>query len=506
MTIHANTDRRNLLLAATALAIASVVPGHTTSVAAAEISSLDPQSLPPSPDWARAMPPAPDARVKTTEEYARHVGKDAYFWTWPMVNMYNRRLHFLQVKEMLLLGPLMESPANRLVMLTDYVNPEERAIACPNQDVVYGIGALALDISPVVIQVPDFGERFWVYQVVDLRTDSFVQLGKMYGTTPGFYLLVGPGWKGEVPSGITKVFHSSTNTGLVAPRIAQSDTSEDKHAIQAVLPGIMMYPVAEYDGTMKTKDWANLPRAPAPPAGDEETPWVLPEKFVDELPLVFADAPPLPGEEARYAQVLAVLAAAKSNPAIKQAMTEGAREADEKLVKPLFQFRNYGQQLPHHWSTISNESAFGTDYFTRTAVAKSNILVNSPNETKYFYQDLDANGGRLNSANRYIITFAKDQTPPVRGFWSLSIYNAHHFFIKNPINRFSVGTKNKDLKLGADGSLTIYVQAEAPSDPIQGANWLPAPSGDFSLYVRAYWPKAEIMEGSWTPPAVQRAG
>ena len=90
-------------------------------------------------------------------------------------------------------------------------------------------------------------------------------------------------------------------------------------------------------------------------------------------------------------------------------MTEGAKEADEKLVKPLFQFRNYGQQLPHHWSTISNESAFGTDYFTRTAVAKSNILVNSPNETKYFYQDLDADGARLNSANRYTVTFAKDR-------------------------------------------------------------------------------------------------
>ena len=86
-------------------------------------------------------------------------------------------------------------------------------------------------------------------------------------------------------------------------------------------------------------------------------------------------------------------------------MTDGAKEAEKKLVKPLFQFRNYGQQLPHNWSTISNEAAFGTDYFTRTAVAKSNILVNAPNETKYFYQDLDANGARLNSGNRYTVTF-----------------------------------------------------------------------------------------------------
>jgi hypothetical protein len=81
-------------------------------------------------------------------------------------------------------------------------------------------------------------------------------------------------------------------------------------------------------------------------------------------------------------------------------MTEGANEAEKGLVRPLFQFRNYGQQLPHHWTTISNESAFGVDYYTRTAAAKSNIPVNTPAETKYFYQDLDADGTRLNSANR----------------------------------------------------------------------------------------------------------
>jgi len=98
-----------------------------------------------------------------------------------------------------------------------------------------------------------------------------------------------------------------------------------------------------------------------------------------------------------------------------------------------------------------------------------------------------------------------DQVPPVNGFLSLSIYNEHHFFVKNPINRFSVGTKNKDLKFAADGSLTIYVQAEARPIPHSTPNWLPAPSGDFSLYVRVYWPEAEITGGSSSPPAVRRA-
>jgi hypothetical protein len=503
---NASIDRRNLLLAGATLAAASTLSVAAPSEAGAQTSRLNPQPLPPSPEWARALPSGPDARVKITEAYAAHVARDAFFWAWPLVNTYNRRLAFAKMTEQRYVGPLLEAPLNRLTMLTDYVNPDERNVACPNQDVVYGLGMLALDVSPVVVQVPDFGERFWVYQIVDLRTDSFVQLGKMYGTLPGFYLLAGPGWNGDVPKGITRVFRASSQTGLVAPRIFQDDTAQDRRAIQNVLTGIAMYPLAEFDGRMKITEWSKLPKVAGAPHGEEETRWVLPEKFFNELPKVLADAPPLPGEEARYAQVLAVLAASNGNARMQQTMIEAAKEADEKLVTPLFHFRNYGQQLPHNWSTISNESAFGTDYFTRTAVAKSNILVNSPNETKYFYQDLDATGARLNSAGRYTVTFAKDETPPVNGFWSLSIYNEHHFFIANPINRFSVGTKNQDLKLSADGSLTIYVQADPPADATQRANWLPAPKGDFSLYIRAYWPKAATTDGSWTPPAVQRAG
>ncbi|HUL67888.1 MAG TPA: DUF1254 domain-containing protein [Burkholderiaceae bacterium] len=458
----------------------------------------------PSPSWARAMPPGPDTRVKISEAYARHVIKDALFWAWPLVNVYNKRRGAEQSKELAYSGPAPAAPLNRVVMLTDYVAPEERIVACPNQDVVYGGGSLGLDRSPVVIQVPDFGDRFWVYQVVDLRTDGFARLGKMYGTTPGFYLIAGPHWQGEVPKGITEVFRSSTNTGFIAPRIFMDDTAEDRRAIQPVLQQIMMYPVAEYDGKPKHIDWNTIKKYPSQSTGAQEIVWVPPEAFVDTLPLVLVDAPPLPGEEARYAQVLAVLEAARKNPALKAAMTKAAAEADEELVKPLFEFRSYGQQLPHNWSTISNEAAFGTDYFTRTAVAKSNIFVNSPNETKYYYQDLDSKGVRLNGANRYTVTFAKDRTPPVNGFWSLTLYNEQHFFAPNEIKRYSVGTKNKDLVIAKDGSLTISVQAQAPSDREQRANWLPAPSGDFSLYVRAYWPRTPVTDGSWTPPPVEK--
>src|SRR6478609_7944788 len=427
------------------LATAATMALLTVSIAQAQVPV---PPIPPSPGWTKALPPGPDTRVKITEEYAKMVARDAYFWAWPMVNIYNRRQAFKDGKDFVMAGPVPSAPLNRVAMLTDYVNPDQRLVACPNQDVVYGAGSIALDVSPVVIQVPDFGNRFWVYQIVDLRTDGVVQLGKMYGTTPGFYMVVGPNWQGEVPKGITKAFRSPTNTGFIAPRIFQDDTPEDKRAIQAVLQQVMMYPLAEYDGTMKTKDWSQIKKLPPKEAsGDAETQWVFPEKFFDELPAVLADAPPMPGEEARYAQMLALLEAIKKNPELKPVLIKTVAEADDELVKPLFQFRNYGQQLAHNWSTISNEAAFGTDYFTRTAAAKANILVNSPNETKYFYQDLDMNGGRLNGANRYTVTFPKDQTPPVNGFWSLTLYNEHHFFAPNEIKRYSIGTKNKALKI-----------------------------------------------------------
>jgi hypothetical protein len=164
------------------------------------------------------------------------VARNAYFWAWPMVNIYNRRLAFDQCPEPgLMNGVLPFAPLNTVSMLHDYVQPEQRWVACPNQDVVYGAGIAALDRSPVVVQVPDFAGRFWVYQVVDLRTDGFAQIGAMYGTPPGFYLLVGPAWAGEIPRGIVKVFRSPTNTAFVVPRVFQDDSPQDKRAVRSVI-------------------------------------------------------------------------------------------------------------------------------------------------------------------------------------------------------------------------------------------------------------------------------
>ncbi len=160
--------------------------------------------------------PGPVPGTRFTEAYVRHVGMTAYLWGWPMVNIRNRKTTFDKLPGPGMMGGIVPvAPANQIGMLRDYIVPEERVVACPNQDVVYGFSVLDLAQEPIVIQVPDFGDRFWVYQIVDQRTDSFVEMGKMYGTKPGFYLLAGPDWKGTVRNGINGVFHSKTNLGIV---------------------------------------------------------------------------------------------------------------------------------------------------------------------------------------------------------------------------------------------------------------------------------------------------
>jgi hypothetical protein len=256
---------------------------------------------------------------------------------------------------------------------------------------------------------------------------------------------------------------------------------------------------------MKTKDWHKTPKFPAPADDGGETKWVVPEKFFDELPQVMKEIPPLPGEESLYAQIQAVLDAAAKDPKIKAILTQTAVDAEATLMKTLFEFRNNGRPVGNRWTSPPNGAAWGVDYLSRAATARSNMYDNAPNTTRYIYTDFDSTGARLHSADKYTVTFAKGQTPPVEGFWSLTLYNDKHLFAPNKLNRYSLGTKNnKTLKTIADGSLTFYVQSESPGADME-TNWLPAPKdAGFSLYIRAYWPKKAVLDGSWKPPAITR--
>jgi hypothetical protein len=439
-----------------------------------------------------------------TKAYVQTVGRMAYLWGWPLVNMANRAVAFSKAPEPGLLGGVIPVAYNRVAMLTGYIAANQHFIACPNQDVAYGAGFFMLDQEPIVFQVPDFGDRFWVYALYDARTDEFAEIGKQYGTKPGFYLMAGPNWKGETPAGITAVVRSSTTVVFAIPRIFMDDTPEDHNAVLPVISQVNFYALSQFDGKVKTTDWSKLPHFPAPASsGKGETKWVNPDTFFDELSAVMKQVPPLPGEEALYNWISSVLQAAAKDPEIKKTLKETAAAAERDTITPFLQWRYNGRPAGNGWNSPVNNAQWGTDYLNRTGTAKSNMYDNRPQETKYIYTDDDSAGQPLNGQKSYAITFAKGQVPPVRGFWSLTLYDEEHFFHPNPFNRYSLGTKNKSLKYDADGSLTLYAGAKSPGKDKE-RNWLPAPASTFSLYLRAYWPEEAILNAQWQPPVIRQ--
>lgn len=454
-----------------------------------------------------------DATTRATEPatgilmhpgYARTIAQMAYVWGWPLVNMLNRNAAITQAPQPgHLNGVLPAAPRGQIAMLADYIEPSETFVTCPNQDVVYGLGFFSLDEEPVVIQVPDFGDRFWVYALYDARTDQFGHLGKPYKTKPGFYLLAGPRWEGLKPDGVTDVIRCSTALANAIPRVFQDDTPEDKKAIQALINQIVVYPLKDFTGEMKTIEWSKVPEIPGPKSEGGETKWVVPEKFFDELGTALDTVHPLHGEHAMYGQFRLLLDAAAKDPEIKKLLVETAVETEKDVIQPFFEWKHNGRPAGNGWNRSTNNAQFGIDYFNRTGTSKSNMFDNRPNETQYFYTDYDGAGAELSGGSSYEVTFSAGQEPPVNGFWSLTLYNDKHLFHPNDLKRYSLGTKNKKLARNADGSLTLYAGAKSPGGEKE-SNWLPAPDGRFSLYIRAYWGKEGIIDGSWKPPVIRK--
>ena len=231
-------------------------------VCAATMTVVHAQQV-PSPTTAAEVPgPAPGTAM--TKAYVQTVGRMAYVWGWSLVNMANRLAAFSKAPEPGLLGGV----AGRLQRASDadrvYQHQVSASSPARTRTLCTGPVSSRWTRSSIVFQVPDFGDRFWVYALYDARTDEFSKIGKQYGTKPGFYLIVGPNWTGRQPAGITAVVRSSTKVVFAIPRIFMDDTAEDHAAIQPVLSQINFYPLSDFDGKMKTTDWSKLPHFPAP--------------------------------------------------------------------------------------------------------------------------------------------------------------------------------------------------------------------------------------------------
>src|SRR5262249_51323970 len=192
----------------------------------------------------------------------------------------------------------------------------------------------------------------------------------------------------------------------------------------------------------------------------------------------------------------------KVEPAVAKGLERVPKAGVEKIMA---QEKNAGKMV-NGWSVTTKTGEYGTDYLQRAFITAVGLGANRPQDAVYPMAKADGDGNRLNGANKYVLHFDKGQFPPVKGVWSLTMYDDKYFFVENPLNRYTLSERNK-VELNKDGSVDLYLQNESPGKDRE-ANWLPAPKGNFVLMLRLYWPRDKdpsILDGTWKPPVVSLA-
>merc|ERR1712183_266819 len=153
------------------------------------------------------------------------------------------------------------------------------------------------------------------------------------------------------------------------------------------------------------------------------------------------------------------------------------------------------------WHGLRTIGEYGFDYASRADVADVGLGGNLPADAVYYLAP--SPGYQL--TGDHTITFqanptSPDPAPPVKAFWSITVYGVDKFLIPSPpdfgnpeLGVCNINNMNTNITAEDDGSIIIYLQYDKPSDP--DANWLCAPKTDpFIMTFRAYWPDESIID------------
>ncbi len=462
------------------------------------------------PTWFAALPLAIIALMsgpmaaegQVDEQEAAEIGGEAYVYGYPLVTMeFTRRVMTNVAKP-----AGTHAPMGQFLLMRKYPDASFKDVTAPNADTLYSTAWLDLAKEPYVLSLPDMQDRYFLMPMLSGWTDVFEVPGKRTtGTKAQTYAITGPNWKGKLPAGV-KELKAPTNLVWILGRTYCTGTPEDYKACHAIMDKYQLTPLSAY-GKPYTP-----PAGKVDPSIDAKTPvrdqvhqldavayFTLLAKLMKDNPPAKDDAPLLaklakiglvPGKDFDASKLPA--AAAKEIPAASQ-------------KKILGHFKDAGSN-EGGWVFTTKTGLYGTDYLERALITAIGLGANRPQDAVYPTSEVDGDGKPYSGASKYVLHFAKGQTPPVDGFWSLTMYNGDYFFVDNPLNKYTVSPRN-DLKYNADGSLDLYIQNESPGKDRE-ANWLPAPKEKFILMMRLYWPrekKPSIIDGTWQPPAVKAA-
>ena len=369
-----------------------------------------------------------------------------------------------------------------------------------------------LRAEPLVFCLPKVEKgRYYSVQLADMYSYNVGYMGsRTTGNDAGCYLIAGPAWKGETPKGVKKVFPLETQFGFAIFR-TQLFSQSDMPNVLKIQKAYLVEPLSSYlkqpaPPAVQAVDW---------PAFNGDEPFKL--QFAKYLNFLMQFCPEVSQDKDIRAKMAAVGIApgqmwdeSKLSEVQKGELAIGVKEGFDSVNK---RAADIGKNI-NGWqvgAAQGDRSFYKGDYLLLAAAAKAGIYGNDPEEAMYPLTKKDGTGALLDaSKHNYTLTFAKGELPPVNAFWSVTMYDGKtQLLIENPINRYLINSPMlSGMKKNADGSVTIYIQKDAPAQD-KKANWLPAPNDTVYMVMRLYWPKEppapSILppgDGTWQPPAV----
>lgn len=430
---------------------------------------------------------------------------DAYVYGYPLVTMEMTRRIMTNVA-----APAgTRAPMGQFARIREYPTAAFRDVTAPNADTLYTIAWADVGKEPWVLSLPDMKGRYYLFPMLDGWTSVFQVPGsRTTGTGAQTYAITGPGWKGTLPAGV-KEYKSPTSLVWMLGRIYCTGTPEDYAAVHALQDQCKLVPLSAW-GKDYTPPAATVdPKVDMKTAVREQVNALDAVSYFTLLAELMKTNPPTPADAAAVARF------ARIGLVPGQDFDKSKLDADFVARIPHIAFDRIMLQLKlgksvknvNGWLYDTVTGLYGTDYLNRALVTAIGLGANRPQDAIYPMSMKDANGSDYDGKNKYVMRFAKGQLPPVKGFWSLTMYDADFFFVANPLNRYSISARQK-LKANADGSTDLYIQNESPGADKE-SNWLPAPKGKFQLMLRLYWPTEtppSIINGTWSPPPAKKVG
>ena len=144
------------------------------------------------PSYAQSLSPAE----------ARQIAEDAYIYGYSLITTEVTRVQSSNVPKV----EGLRAPTNQFANNHRYPPADYRGISAPNADTLYSLAWFDLS-EPQVLSHPDMGDRFYLFEVVDLWMHDLESSPgtRTAGGKAANYLFTGPGWKGQVPAGMKHI-------------------------------------------------------------------------------------------------------------------------------------------------------------------------------------------------------------------------------------------------------------------------------------------------------------